>query len=269
MKKWFLTGSQANRDFILFFFLVLFLLLFFPIQAQSAAENPAEFSSESVGTREPVGEIEEQKMETTLNLIPLEKEAELWIALSDLLDYFNWQSHQADSQITIKTEDKDLSFGISEKEFMGTSLQQGAQKLKEDILLGPDLLRLIIERLTGERLHYLSWLEIESQTAAAGEKIQAEIYLWNISGYSRALNFNSGQNYEIVLLRDGKEKWSISEGRAYTMALREVELEKGEYRVYQDNLRLPEELAGGPYNLSGWMVSQPAIPLNSWDINLN
>ncbi|MFW5790993.1 MAG: BsuPI-related putative proteinase inhibitor, partial [Bacillota bacterium] len=75
------------------------------------------------------------------------------------------------------------------------------------------------------------------------------------------------QTLELYLLENGEEVWKLSDGQAYTMALREIELEPDQLKTWDEETELPGELSG-KYILTGEIPAQPAIPLNQLEVEV-
>ena len=102
-------------------------------------------------------------------------------------------------------------------------------------------------------------LDVETPTLVSGEAAAWVLTVTNEGAAPVVLTFRSGQDGDVVL-RDGDEvayRWS--EGRAFTLAIREVTLAPGEAR----DLSLAEEaldVPAGAYEMEVLVASSPAPP---------
>jgi hypothetical protein len=89
--------------------------------------------------------------------------------------------------------------------------------------------------------------------------LTARLTLRNTSSLPVTLQFNSGQQYDLVI-RDaaGQQVYQWSQGRAFTLVLSRLELKEGE-RMFVEEIRLADRagrtLPPGPYTLEAWLTT--------------
>lgn len=77
-------------------------------------------------------------------------------------------------------------------------------------------------------------LSIDKAVYAVGEPVAITLALANVGSEAASFQFNTGQMYDFVLLREGLVVWRWSQGRAFTQALTALTLRPGETRTFQE-----------------------------------
>lgn len=72
-----------------------------------------------------------------------------------------------------------------------------------------------------------------------------------------ALRYSSGQSFDFVVSRDGREVWRWSADRMFTQALRDATLAGGETLQFEAAWRPEPGLPAGEYTVTGELTAQP------------
>ncbi|MCL5257477.1 MAG: BsuPI-related putative proteinase inhibitor [Chloroflexi bacterium] len=78
-------------------------------------------------------------------------------------------------------------------------------------------------------------VQTDKTTYALGEPVNITVDVTNASSSSVTLNYRSGQEYDIIVNKDGQEVWKWSTGKFFTQELHSVTLAPGESRTFQDS----------------------------------
>ncbi|MCL6451098.1 MAG: hypothetical protein K6T75_07405 [Acetobacteraceae bacterium] len=68
------------------------------------------------------------------------------------------------------------------------------------------------------------------------------------------VTFTSGQEYDMILRRDGEEMWRASEGRAYIESVQSAVMEPGDARIYTETL---PPMPAGDYSVEAYFLGAP------------
>lgn len=161
----------------------------------------------------------------------------------------------------------DLEWNIEEGRVQGY-LEDGYFSTSEFIVRGGDLFLLKEEfrshfglevELRGNRIYIYDYreevtkeeLKLEINTSASnvrrGEPLGVTIMLVNNTGEELDLEFRTGQKYDLILERHGREVWRLSEGRGYTQAIQRETLSDRDYLIFTEIIK--PDVRRGRYNL--------------------
>lgn len=221
---------------------------------------------------EPItSEFELEENDQVINLPIQEIDGENYISIEMLAYLFDWSVGAGDDQgiITIETADGDrtASFELEAEEFNSRQLARPPIEDEGAIFIGPALTRYLSANLEDQNLNFIAWLELVDQHQQADGMLAYNIKLWNIAERPQVLNFMSGQTLELYLLKNSSVEWKLSEGMAYSMALRDIELEPDEIKVWDESTELPADISG-EYILTGEITSHPSLPLNQIELKI-
>lgn len=175
------------------------------------------------------------------------------IQLRDLAEEYGWLLHfdSLKKEILIKGSDQTLELQVDDLE---SKLDLTYPLIRDGRTYLPiSLVRDILREMGDEKI--ITGLYIDKAEYKPGEEVNVHIRLYNFTEESLRLNFGSGQKYDLYLLQDGEEIWRWSDGRFFTMALVQTELEADESLEY--DLELGAELETGSYILSGELATIP------------
>lgn len=237
-----------------------------------AASNGVQPREDWIDRLEPItSEFELEENNQVLNLPISEIDNENYLSIEMLAYLFDWTVGAGDEEGVIRIEradgDKSASFELGAEEFNSRQLVRPPVEDEGAIFIGPALTRYLIANLEDQNVNFIAWLELTDQHEQTEGRLNYQVKLWNIAERLQVLNFMSGQTLELYLLRNSSEEWKLSEGRAYTMALRDIELEPDELRTWDESIELPADISG-EYILKGEITSQPALLLNELEINI-
>lgn len=106
-------------------------------------------------------------------------------------------------------------------------------------------------------------LRVSPQRVIQGQSVTMRLTLSNCGQRDSALPFRSGQRYDFVVTRDGREVWRWSAKRFFTMALGQVRLRPGEARSFVETWNLLDgdgnPVAEGTYTIVGVITARPEI----------
>ncbi|KZZ84611.1 BsuPI-related putative proteinase inhibitor [Bacillus sp. SJS] len=90
------------------------------------------------------------------------------------------------------------------------------------------------------------------KASAEGSADQAvlKLIIQNDTDIKKTFSFQTGQTYELTVLdSEGKEMYKYSKGKMFTQALREIALEPGEKKVYQEVWGYDKKVSPGEYKV--------------------
>lgn len=250
---------------------VLAITVIFAVASTPALSNGTEAGEDWKDHLEPVtSELELEADDQVLNL-PIQKlDGEHYIDLKMLAYLFDWtvETETDQKMITIENSDglKSAEFEVGTREFNGHELTRPPVKTDDLIYIGPDLTRYLAADLEDQDINFIAWLELVEEDRQAEGMLYYNIDLWNIAERPLTLNFMSGQTIELYLLKEGSLEWKLSDDRAYTMAISDIELESDEVRNWNEKAELPAEISGD-YILTGEITTQSSLPLNQIEIS--
>ncbi|MGM0420626.1 MAG: BsuPI-related putative proteinase inhibitor [Bacillota bacterium] len=203
-----------------------------------------------------------------LNMPPRERDGRYYLSLDQLSSVLDWEIAVEECRVEVIGAEESTSFKLGYQEYKGCPLHQAPESESGEIYIGPELTTRLAAEISGVNLTYISWLSLADSELEPDQALEVTVQLWNVSDEDQVLNFNSGQSLELYLRQDDEVAWKLSQGRVYTMALREIELAAYELRSWQETVRLPEELQGS-YDLSGEITAAPPLPLNLYEVRIN
>ncbi len=104
------------------------------------------------------------------------------------------------------------------------------------------------------------------------EPIAVTVLLLNKSNEKQLLKFSSGQKYDIVMERYGREIWRLSEGRGYLQSISVSELDAHDYLLYTNLIKPGSDryLAEAEYTLFAEInTTEGSIISNQVEIDIN
>ena len=90
-------------------------------------------------------------------------------------------------------------------------------------------------------------INASSSTINRGAPLGVTIMLANNTGEDLELKFNTGQKYDLILERHGREAWRLSEGRGYTQAIQRETLADRDHLIFTEVIE--PDIRRGRYNL--------------------
>jgi len=93
------------------------------------------------------------------------------------------------------------------------------------------------------------------QAETAGDSVRLTLRITNASRDAIPLTFPTGQSYDFVIRRDGREVWRWSEGMMFTQAIRQETLAPDETRTYTASWSHPAD-SRGAFSAEGWLTAQ-------------
>jgi hypothetical protein len=92
-------------------------------------------------------------------------------------------------------------------------------------------------------------------TIKRGEKANVFVYtIKNNTGKDIELNYSSGQVYDFIIDKDGKEFYHFAADQMFTQSLKKVTLKNGDELTY--NLRNPKMIGLGNYTVTAWSTAK-------------
>ena len=235
-----------------------------------AASNGVQPREDWIDRLEPItSEFELEENNQVLNLPIQELDDEKYINLEMLAYLFDWTVGAGDQEAIITVEKAESNqiteFELTAEDFNGRQLVRSPEEYDGAIYIGPALTRYLVASLEDQNVNFIAWLELTDQHEQTEGRLNYTVSLWNIAERPQVLNFMSGQTLELYLLKNSNVDWKLSEGMAYTMALRDIELEPDELRVWDESTELPADISG-EYILTGEITAQPSLPLNQLEL---
>lgn len=108
------------------------------------------------------------------------------------------------------------------------------------------------ERTPGEQPPSASRVRRSLHLAAGSDSVTASYVVRNVGGKDIPAVFSSGQTFEMVLSRGDQEVWRWSEGKAFTLAIRETNFAAGDSIVVSTRFAMPE--AAGAYTVVAYLA---------------
>lgn len=251
---------------------ILAITVMVAVASTPALSDGAETGEDWKDRLEPVtSELELEADDQVLNL-PIQKlDGEHYVDLEMLAYLFDWtvETDADQEMITIESADglRSAEFEVGTSEFNDHELTRPPVEADEVIYIGPDLTRYLAADLENQDINFIAWLDLVEEDKQAEGMLYYNIELWNIAERPLILNFMSGQTIELYLLDESRLEWKLSDDRAYTMALSDIELESGEVRVWNEKTELPAEISG-EYILTGEITTQSSLPLNQIELTI-
>ncbi len=219
---------------------------------------------------EPItGEFELEENNQVLNLPVQQLDGENYINLEMLAYLFEWTVGAGDEEDIITIEkaenNQQVEFELTAEDFNGRQLVRSPEEHEGAIYIGPALTRYLVASLEDQNVNFIAWLELTDQHEQTEGRLNYTVRLWNIAERPQVLNFMSGQTLELYLLSNSNVEWKLSEDKAYTMALRDIELEPDELKTWEESEELPDDISG-EYILAGEITAQPSLPLNQLEL---
>ncbi|MBF8437849.1 hypothetical protein I0Q91_12195 [Halanaerobiaceae bacterium Z-7014] len=235
-----------------------------------AASNGVQPREDWIDRLEPIiGEFELEENNQVLNLPIQQLDGENYINLEMLGYLFDWtvSAGEEEGVITIEKADNDqqIEFELTAEDFNGRQLVRSPIEHDGAIYIGPALTRYLVASLEDQNVNFIAWLELTDQHEQTEGRLNYNVKLWNIAERPQVLNFMSGQTLELYLLSNSNIEWKLSEDRAYTMALRDIELEPDELKSWDESAELPDRISG-EYILAGEITAQPSLSLNQLEL---
>ncbi|MTH53273.1 hypothetical protein GKZ89_07585 [Bacillus mangrovi] len=94
--------------------------------------------------------------------------------------------------------------------------------------------------------------DIKLNVSANAERDQAVLKLLvrNDAPAAETVTFPTGQTFELIILdEDGNEVYKYSKGKMFTQAIRKMEFERGEEKVFQERWKYTEDTKPGEYRV--------------------
>lgn len=88
-----------------------------------------------------------------------------------------------------------------------------------------------------------------------GEKIKVFIEILNLNTSLLRLDFNSVQQYDLIILKDDREIWRWSTNKMFAMIINSITIEPHGRKEFTETLEL--QLPPGEYELIGVINSRP------------
>ncbi|MFW6386507.1 MAG: BsuPI-related putative proteinase inhibitor [Bacillota bacterium] len=111
-------------------------------------------------------------------------------------------------------------------------------------------------------------MTLDSLEFEKGDVLSGTMVLYNITDEDITLEFSSGQNYDLLLYREGRQIWQWSSDRMFTMALQTKQLPAGESLEFEFEFESEEDLEPGTYELRGVITSHSEIEAGSVGIEV-
>lgn len=106
-------------------------------------------------------------------------------------------------------------------------------------------------------------VQTDKTTYALGEPVNITVDVTNTSSSPVALNYRNGQEYDIIINKDGQEVWKWSMGKFFTQELHSVTLAPGESRTFQDSwtqtVNGNQPITPGQYQIIGVSTAEQNI----------
>ncbi|WP_332629365.1 BsuPI-related putative proteinase inhibitor [Halalkalibacter flavus] len=113
-----------------------------------------------------------------------------------------------------------------------------------------------------EKLVDSNWI-FTVETDQTDNKLLVKLAVTNNQEEASAIDFSSGQKYELVLLDEaGTEVYRYSEGKMFTMALIHETFEPGESKEFEERINV-EDIPEGVYTLKAQLILA-AIDGKAW-----
>ncbi|MFP4662505.1 MAG: BsuPI-related putative proteinase inhibitor [Halanaerobiales bacterium] len=184
------------------------------------------------------------------------------LKLRDLAGKCDWSIHYdySSKEIILRNSGNSTNLNLEQRSSGDVKLIDGRT------YLSIEKAREVFDRI-GENTKLVTGLYTNQEEYDRGNIITAHIRAYNMGEESIELDFSSGQRYDLYLERDNKEIWRWSEGRFFTMALAQVEIEAGDSLDY--DVEINTELTPGKYTLTGELATiGSAIELNEITISV-
>ena len=243
MKKYFL--------FPIFFLLALIILAgIWPVEVQ--AESNVSFVKDK--TNDNIG---------ILHLPIITDEDGLFISLQELSRKFAWKINEDNSNYIVQQNDKKID--LQEKIDTDITCQE-IIFLDNELAVCAELAANLIKHLENDEYQFVIWFSTTEIYYKQNQVIDYNLHLLNISSSTQEINFNTGQNYELILTGPAAT-WNITAERPYRQVIRSIEIASHEHKSWQGKFSA-ENLTPGSYVLKGSLSSQPAITFNSQEIEI-
>lgn len=111
------------------------------------------------------------------------------------------------------------------------------------------------EPVGGEAAVPLTRLATTLQAESNGDSVRFSLRVTNATDAPLPLTFPTGQSFDFVVEREGREVWRWSEDMMFTQAIREETLAPGETRSYSATWEPPAGI-GGRLTVRGFLTAQ-------------
>lgn len=102
-------------------------------------------------------------------------------------------------------------------------------------------------------------LEIERESYCSGESVPMTLALKNIGDEPLTLRFSSGQQYDFIVARSGKEVWRWSADKVFIQVLGSLTLAPGETREFKQTWQQKDnegqQVPAGEYEITGLVTT--------------
>lgn len=166
-------------------------------------------------------------------------------------------------------QDAILEMEAGNEEFFGRELAQAPVIDEGRIYVSLDDVNILLEEMKVEDPpQVFTSMSLDSHEFDKGDTVSGKMVLYNIDDEDLTLEFASGQDYDLLLYKEGKQVWKLSEGKMYTMAIQTENLSGGESLVFEFEFESEEDLEPGIYELRGVITTRNKIEAGSVGIEV-